>query len=442
MAANGPAYTGLVRERTTSVNNIQLLHNETVINGIDWNVAQLNARLDVLEGYWLRFQNAQCKLVLEHSNIEIIADSVDDAEQCTMLLYADVKASLNQYKAQLQATTAPQLRTLRPSEIKVSSFSGKYTEWAAWRSEFKAKVLDTKLDASDKITLLLGALTKEAANCAGRAEHLDTLELDRIWTKLDKTYDNKYQQVYTHIAKIINIPPMGQASAEKLRCMIDTVDQHLRMLQRFDIQTEHWGPIVCVLLLEKLDVDTRNQWELKDSMPVMPDLKALFAYLEQRVLAIRNTEQSAKRSQQLTTSSSYGNSTSKFSETISDAKQRFHPYERKHQPAAVGNTTGRANKSKPNAPDCPQCGNNVRHYLWSCDAFRSLNSNAQFDQLKKWSICEICLKESHKASECSKGACPICKSGRHNSLICPQGNVRKENHARGGKRMRSHVDNQ
>lgn len=437
MAFNGPAYTGLVRERTTSINNIQLLHNETAINAIGWTVAQLNARLDVLEGYWSRFQNAQRQLVLDHSDIEVISDTLDDVERHTMQLYADTKASMNQYKTQLQATAAPPpLRALRPSEIKVSTFSGKYTEWAAWRSEFKAKVLDTCLNASDKITLLLGALTKEAANCAGRAERLDTLELERIWTKLDKTYDNKYQQVYAHIAKIVNISPMGQASAEKLRAMIDTVDQHLRMLQRFEIQTEHWGPIVCVLLLEKLDVETRNKWESKDSLPAMPDLNALFTYLEQRILAIRNTEQSAKRTQQSATSTASGNSMNRSSKTSGETKQRFHPYERKQHAAA----NGQPNKPKPIAPDCPQCGNNIRHFLWSCDAFRALTSTSQLEQLKKWGICELCLKETHKVSECSKGVCPICKSGRHNSLICPQANEREVNHARGGKRMRNQAN--
>lgn len=56
-------------------------------------------------------------------------------------------------------------------------------------------MLDTQLDASDKISLLLGTLAKEAASCAGRAERLDQMELQRIWNKLEKTYDNKYQQV-------------------------------------------------------------------------------------------------------------------------------------------------------------------------------------------------------------------------------------------------------
>lgn len=210
------------------------------------------------------------------------------------MLYAAAKTKLLQLHSTVPVENAKP-RAPRASEIKVDTFGGKYTDWAAWRSQFKAKVLDANIDVSDKISLLMGVLVKEAATCAGRAERLDQVELDRIWSKLDRTYDNKYQQVYEHIAEIIGIAPMTQPSADKLRSMIDVVDQHLRMLKRFEIDTDKWSPIVCVLLLGKLDIDTRNQWESKDSLPSMPDLKALFTYLEQRILAIRNVEMSAKR---------------------------------------------------------------------------------------------------------------------------------------------------
>lgn len=63
--------------------------------------------------------------------------------------------------------------------------------------------MDTQMDSADKINLLLGALVKEAAACAGRAERLDQLEFERIWSKLEKTYDIKYQQVRINTVKIV-----------------------------------------------------------------------------------------------------------------------------------------------------------------------------------------------------------------------------------------------
>lgn len=429
MSNSGPPYIGLSRERAAAIENIQQMLNDAEANATEWTIPQLNARTQILEGYWQRFQQAQQQLLLNYYHVEVIAETLHATEQHTLQLYANAKAKLSHSKTVLEAIETPKPRAPRPSEIKVSTFSGKYTEWAAWRSEFKAKVLDAHIDVADKITLLMGALTKEAANCAGRAERLDDVELDRIWSKLDRTYDNRYQQIYAHISKIVNIAPMTQPSADKLRSMIDTVDQHLRMLKRFDLETDHWGPLVCVILLGKLDMDTRNHWESKDALPTAPDLNALFVYLEQRILAIRNIEISVKRTQM--SASNTTTSSAKQNKVATEMKSnRFHPYEGKHTAGARQSDEALPSGSRPSAPDCPQCGNNVQHHLWKCDAFRALPLSTKFDQLAKWGICEVCLNSKHKSSECTKGVCPNCKSGRHNSLMCPQAAAKKVNQVR------------
>lgn len=165
----------------------------------------------------------------------------------------------------------------------------------------------------------------------------------------------------------------------------------------------------------------------------MPDLKSLFAYLEQRVLAIRNIEMSAKRGQQPTTAAV--TSANKPSKSSTDTKQnRFHPYERHHQSSQRHTSEGAANDSTLIVADCPQCGNGIKHHLWQCSTFRELSSTAKFEQLAKWGICEICLRARHKSSDCTKGACPVCKNGKHNSLICPQAPVKKVHHVRRDRR--------
>lgn len=264
-------------------------------------------------------------------------------------------------------------------------------------------------------------------------KQLDEVELYRIWSKLDRTYDNKYQQVYAHIAEITGITP----SAEKLCSLIDAVDQHLRMLKRFEIDTDHWSPIVCVLLLGKLDVDTRNQWESKDSLPTMPDLQALFAYLEQRILAIRNVEMSVKRIQHMSTLPT-NSSAGKLAKTNPPTKDnRFHPYERKSQPDMYRTNNDARTATPSNAPECLQCDNGAQHYLWKCDAFRQLQSATKLQLLAKWGICEVCLVAKHKAAECIKGICPTCKNGKHNSLVCPQAAQKKVNRLRRRRKTRN-----
>lgn len=73
-----------------------------------------------------------------------------------------------------------------------------------------------------------------------------------------------------HIANIINIQPMCQPSADQLRWIISETKNHLRMLKRFDIDTDGWSAIICVVLLGKLDDETRKDWEAKSKLPVIP----------------------------------------------------------------------------------------------------------------------------------------------------------------------------
>lgn len=439
MSTSGPAYSGLWRERTAAANNIQQMLATIECEITESTVPLLAVRLEILDGYWLRFQEAQRSLLVDFAHIDDISCTMDEVERNTQLMYTAAKSKLLQKRSELTVEQTRR-RAPRASEIKIDTFSGKYTEWAAWRSQFKAKVLDANIDVADKITLLTTALIKEAATCAGKAERLDEVELDRIWSKLDRTYDNKYQQVYAHIAEIISIAPISQPSAEKLRMMIDVVDQHLRMLKRFDIDTDQWSPIVCVLLLGKLDVETRNQWESKDSLPIMPDLQALFAYLEQRILAIRNVEMSARRIQNtLPSAQGHGNVGKTFKTNPIAKDSRVHPYERKPPPDSQrSNTDSRV--AVPVAPECLQCGNGTRHYLWKCDAFRQLYYTAKLQQLAKWGICEVCLTAKHKASECLKGMCPTCKTGKHNSLVCQQAPAKRVNHLRRRQRTHQSVD--
>lgn len=217
-----------------------------------------------------------------------------------------------------------------------------------------------------------------------------------------------------------------------MRAMIDTTDGHLRMLQRFDINTDQWSAIVCVLLLDKLDPETRAQWETKEKLPQIPDLKELFTHMEQRILAIRNMEQTARH---------YGQASGKIhpgksGKATTTEANRYQPYDRERKGITNGSQLAKP-KERPTAPDCPKCGNHVKHFLWHCDGFKALSSAEQLAQLSKWNICEVCLIAKHKAADCTKGICPICKTARHNSLVCPQRVAKQVNHARGGKH-RSH----
>lgn len=359
MALHSPAYMGLLCVRASALEQMQQLQQDSERLDNDWSASIIDARIDLLEGYWTRFQDIQQRLMLKYPNVDAVMQNFNLIEQNGVLAYAAAKSKLSEMKITRQPSARQVPRVPKASEIRVSKFTGKYTEWAGWRAEFQARVMDTTLDPADKINLLVGALSKEAATCAGRAERLDQLELERIWAKLIKTYDIKYQQVYAHISTILNIPQMVNASAERLRSMIDKTDEHLRMLRRFDIDTNHWSSLVCVILLNKLDPDTRNQWETKADLPEMPNLNALFVFLEQRILAIRNVEE-CKRQQQLHADERPGKSNKvQRSET-----NRHHPYNRDQRKSTSSDAKNKDDQSgkfrqRTQPPSCNMCGPDV-----------------------------------------------------------------------------------
>lgn len=215
MALHGPSSLGLVRERDAALAGIRQLHDDALHIGQTWSIEVVDARHEVLEGYWSRFQSDQRRLLLEFSEVETIQEEHSSVETAAVTLFVESKAEITRLKKMMQVNLPSPAKIPKLADIRMSTFSGIYTEWTSWRSEFAAKVMDTALIASEKISILLSSLKHEAAACARRAERLDDLEFQRIWSKLEKTYDNKYQQAYAHIIEILNIQPVAYASAEK-----------------------------------------------------------------------------------------------------------------------------------------------------------------------------------------------------------------------------------
>lgn len=140
MATGGPRYSGLIAEREIAITNIN--HVTTTWSDADqnWTEALVETRMGILDGYWQRFQTAQQKLATEYSDIDAVVENMGESEATAIILYSETKAFLLQQKKNIAASATPLQRIPRASEIKLSKFSGKYTEWAAWRSEFQAKV--------------------------------------------------------------------------------------------------------------------------------------------------------------------------------------------------------------------------------------------------------------------------------------------------------------
>lgn len=101
MSMNGPAYMGLWRERTAAAENIQRILTTIEKETAQQTVPQLAVQLEILDGYWLRFQDVQRNLLVDFAHIDEISATMGDIEHNTQQIYATAKSKLMQLHSQL-----------------------------------------------------------------------------------------------------------------------------------------------------------------------------------------------------------------------------------------------------------------------------------------------------------------------------------------------------
>lgn len=462
MSSEGPQHAIELRKLQSACKELERTHTQALSPDCErWGIPELEVRTEMLAKTWNGFHNSQQRVKEEYGLIEGVNALCDSTCEEAIYYYASAKSSFQQRIKDLTAAQAP--RPLpKVSEIKLEKFSGDYRNWTAWKAQFLAKVYDTKLAPDQKIDLLAGALSDAAAECVGQILDRDAAELERVWDLLLKRFDNEYRLVLSHVNRIINYPKLNGESAEDLRKLLDTVDQQLRLLQRFNYNTEGWSPLVVGIVLSKLDGVTHSKWEMDNEHSSMPTLQELFNFINRRIGALRNLKATCS-TEILSVQSAiskpaekrqkypYNNNTGRHSQydnsshrnqrdkRFDDRKRTWRPdssagsmvYKKEH-----GDTSMDSQKSPcPN----PLCGK--PHRLWNCNAFARESFERQLQLINEWHLCPSCLIEKHAIKDCTRNGCPKCNNAKHNSLICPvrrrerqdQTNV-KANVARLGKR--------
>lgn len=396
MALNGPSYSAKLIERDSFFTQMQDMHIGLQEGGGMMSPEELDGNKDMLNSYWKKYLDAHTDLVAVVRNLGI-DDSILEQGKLATKLYGEVSALLKHLRGPTDLTT-------RLSDIKLDKFSGSYTHWTTWRAQFTARVKDTKLKVTNKIELLMGALEGEAKLNVGAAFHYDESEFKRLWDQLTKTYDNKYQQIMAHIGAMFSIPKMQSQSAEDLRFVIDTVNENCRHLIRFEIGVEQWKPVLFYNVIQVLDNDTKDQWDVKEKEYDIPSLDELFKFLEGKILAIRNATsdkalKSGGRERNITVGPIRTPVTS----------NRSVPYQAPMPKALIKR-------------ECICCGRHG-HGLDYCTDFKRLSLADRHQLLKDKRACFTCLRVGHNSSACySKDRkCFKCNL-HHHELLCRNSN--------------------
>ncbi|GBL91111.1 hypothetical protein AVEN_184476-1 [Araneus ventricosus] len=237
-------------------------------------------------------------------------------------------------------------------------------------------LLNLELSDNEKLHYLRGSLK-------GEAKIIETADDDfsSLFKALEQRYENKRVIVDCHIKNILNLQVMKRESSEDLRILLDNVKKNLRSLKILDFERDKLSNALLLnVVLDKLDRETRKQFELTLKDNEVPDFDACLEFLERRY--------------QILCSIHNNNPTKSNSER---SKSFFI----------------KSNKPK----KCGACNNQTTHSLYQCDKFKAMKLSDRTELVKKLRACLNCLSEFHVISACnSKRSCFVCKKKHHTLL--------------------------
>ncbi|GBM15293.1 hypothetical protein AVEN_210925-1 [Araneus ventricosus] len=104
---------------------------------------------------------------------------------------------------------------------------------------------------------------------------------------LEDRYENKRAVVDSQILSLINLEKLNYESAEDLRKLLDTVKKNLRTLKTLEYDRNNLSDVLIInLILQKLDKETRKQFEITLKSKEVPDLDNFLTFLENRSLVL------------------------------------------------------------------------------------------------------------------------------------------------------------
>lgn len=151
---------------------------------------------------------------------------------------------------------------------------------------------------------------------------------------LQDRYKNKRQIIMSHLKKLFRQQGIQNESPIELRCILVTTTKHVRALKVLGVPTEQWGHVLVYIISDRVDAETRKQWELAANSKEFPTFNELREFLDKRCQALENAVPTSRQ---------------KYLQSIHKATA----------PIKVHNTI---------ETRCPVC--KEQHHIYQCESFR------------------------------------------------------------------------
>ena len=304
---------------------------------------------------------------------------------------ASISSTLERLKLQLlkashasQQAAETKLPTVevRLPKLELPTFDGNLDEWLSFRDLFVAAVHDNSgLTGAQKLQYLKASVKGDAALLL-QSVSITNDNYEQAWDLLNNRYQNRREIVTSTLKRLVNHPPMRNESPAELRKLVDNTMECIRSLKVMKVPVEQWDIIISYLIVDKLDRESKQQWELNIKSGEIPPLKELIEFLDQRSRALSNLSYRGQR--------------------ISNASY----VDNKSSPA----------RTAASSDSCPRCG--AKHFLNKCtDFLNNLSVDEKITFVKDNHVCENCLRSGHTTQQCRSGGCHVC-GDKHHTLLC------------------------
>lgn len=320
-------------------------------------------------------------------------DNNDEEQILGVSMNPNNDEELEQILGAPRTTSSNSVVQLKLDTVSLPYFNGDLTEWSSFRDFYEYLVHKNK-NLSD--TLKFHQLRTHLRGTAFetiKGYQLIGSNYSAAWEDLKKRYDRKDDLIQEYIRRFLEVPAIfRRPTFNGLRAIVDGTNQMLRALPSLNVEVDNWDPFVNLIIITKLDEETRQEWKQKVGRNTSSTVRQLLDFLETRAVELQPT-QGDRLSQLLK----------------NDAIRR--------QPKKIFQITG---KKKENSKlECPVCGG--PHRIWNCEKIRSECAKVRTEMIRDLKMCFKCLAK-HQFGDCNATDCPYCK-GPHNILLC----YKKEN---------------
>lgn len=405
-----------LKQVISSINRMTEFVNSTRFTALDYYGAHLRQKR--LESHWKSLEALYYQLIckLDESEIEALQESYEQADEVCFNAVALLRKKVAESDPKLIGKTTSENDTnQKQMNIKVTlegqhhnipntwgDFDGNVLKWKGFHDRYVEGMHKLETVApSYKFLRLKQSLVGKAAKALGEWQ-LTEDNYAEAWDRLKQLYDKPQLIAHEHLRQFYRLPELhGKASSNELQRMANVTHETIRQLRGFKLPVEHYDFIFVHNLQDRLDADTKKQWELQKSDD-WPKLDDLLKFLDKQASVLANTQ--TKNRQNLNIAVPNPVPYPRFDRRQGDGARALSP-------------SGGAIKKR---TLCEVCDGN--HPIHFCPEYLSLNLNGRLEFVRLRKLCQNCLRKDHRTNHCTDKTCGYdqCKENPyHNSTLCP-----------------------